>query len=82
MNTLFRLCLSGALILGAVDATLPKEVDFPVTKAPMPLHARQAGAQTCGFKSGDPKSPRLANPGWYCATDTVLNYWGVRSTPS
>ncbi|KAF2831735.1 hypothetical protein CC86DRAFT_463551 [Ophiobolus disseminans] len=82
MNALLRFCLHGALIISTVQASLdiiknaPAAIDFPVTKAPVDLYARQVGAQTCGFKSGDPGKPRVAASGWYCATDTVLNYWG------
>jgi hypothetical protein len=83
MNALLRLSLCVALAVDAASANLDVAwknradvVDFPITKAAANVYARQ-GTQTCGFKSGDASSPRVPASGWYCATDTVNNYWGV-----
>jgi hypothetical protein len=56
------------------------EMKLPIADAPVCLHARQDARQVCGYKNGDPASPRFAELGWYCALDTINNYWGVRNT--
>ena len=86
MVFLLHLCLFGALLIGGVDTSLNlvnndrAEMDLPITKAPRGLHARQDARQVCGYKNGDPASPRFAELGWYCALDTINNYWGVGNT--
>lgn len=74
-------------MIGVVNASLdfignsPEGVNFPLTKSPIELHARQDPWQlTCGFKSDNPSEPRIAASGWYCATDKTFNYWGVGTT--
>jgi hypothetical protein len=76
--------LTSTLLLTSHAATTTITLPTPITTAnstttPLTTRAPSLSAlpQTCGYKSANPNDPRVAAPGYYCATDTLYNYWGV-----